>query len=306
MASQVNATPMEQASIPRFFYQQITYKPIEVRNVSLKDKTAIVTGANSGVGFETSRQLLSLGLSQLILAVRDEGKGQAAAAKLSVDGILESGFTIEVWYLDLSVYDSIVAFTEKAKGLARLDIVVLNAGIAPATLSFNPKTGHSECIQVNYLSTALLAILLLPILKDKRANQPEPSRMTFVSSEAAGWTSFKEKNEFPLLQTLDKPGNTNMIDHMCVSKLLGQFFIIELARMVPPSIALINSASPATVHDSGFNSEHDKTFVGAIAKMLMKLYANTAPVGARMITDAVVNHGVETHGHFLSFQKLAP
>ena len=65
-------TPEKQASVPRFLYRQITYKPFVVKNTSLSGKTAIVTGSNTGVGFETARQLVDLGLSRLILVVRDE------------------------------------------------------------------------------------------------------------------------------------------------------------------------------------------------------------------------------------------
>lgn len=302
MGDQSSVSPGDHRSIPRFLYHQITFKPTEVSGNSLVDKTAIVTGSNTGVGFETSSQLLDLGLNKLILAVRDEDKGNAAVAKLSIRRNLQKT-AIEVWKLDLSVYESIVAFAEKTKTLDRLDIVILNVGIAPAKFSTNSLTGHSECIQVNYLSTALLAILLLPVLKAKQANQKGASRITFVSSETAGWTSFKQKDASPLLAALDKPGKIDMVDHMFISKLLGQFFILELAKVVSPSVVLINSTSPATVHDSEFNREHDKTFLGAVAKFFIRFYGNTASVGARMVTDAAVNHGEETHGQFLSFQK---
>lgn len=96
-----------------------------------------------------------------------------------------------------------------------------------------------------------------------------------------------------------------MADHMFVSKLLGQFFILELARLVPPSVVLINATSPATVHESELNREHDQTWLGALAKFFMRYYGNTAEVGARMVTDAAVLHGEETHGRFLSFQKIS-
>ncbi|CAG8090897.1 unnamed protein product [Penicillium nalgiovense] len=91
-----------------------------------------------------------------------------------------------------------------------------------------------------------------------------------------------------------------------VSKLLGQFFLSYLTSIVPPTVVVINAVSPGSVHDSEFNREHDKTFSGAIAKVVMRRLANTAAVGARMITDAAVKHGEDTHGEFLSFQKIVP
>ncbi|KAJ5816163.1 Short-chain dehydrogenase/reductase SDR [Penicillium robsamsonii] len=286
MGTKFDVTPEKQASVPRFFYNQLTVKPVMVQGVSLAGKTALVTGSNTGVGLETSRQLLDLGLSKLILAVRSEERGQTAKKKLSAGRNLSDDTHQEP---------------------PRLDIVVLNIGLGNATRVFNPKTDHDEMIQVNYLSTALLAILLLPVVKEKRAAQGGPSRITIVSSEVSAWTAFKEKNSFPLLASLDrKIAKVDPLDRMMVSKLLGQFFLSYLASIIPPSVVVINAASPGSVYDSEFNREHDKTFSGAIAKVVMRRLANTAAVGARMITDAAVKHGQETHGEFLSFQKIVP
>lgn len=145
-----NDTSEKGGSAARYFYRQLTIKPTPVQNVSLRGKTAIVTGANTGVGFATSRQLLELGLSKLILAVRNEEKGKAAAAKLVSELNLQQDVT-EVWKLDLSVYETILSFAERANSLERLDFVVLNAGMWSITREFNPHTGHEEVIQVNYL-----------------------------------------------------------------------------------------------------------------------------------------------------------
>ncbi|EQB47418.1 hypothetical protein CGLO_13428 [Colletotrichum gloeosporioides Cg-14] len=305
MTANVDTTtePQPQPSVPRFFYQQVTFKPAEIRDVDLSGKTAIITGSNTGIGFEVGSQLLGLGLSKLILAVRNLEKGKAAAAKLVASRKVPAA-AIEVWELDLSVYESVVKFVERTRTLDRIDHVVLNAGVGHAKRVFNDKTGHDEMVQVNFISTALLAIQLLPVLKDKVGKQPAPARITFTSSEVAAWTSFAEKSTFPLLASLDKEGKVDMLDRMFVTKLLGQFLIHKLAALVPPSVVLINSVSPGSVHDSEFNREHDKTFSGAVAKVFMKRVANTAVVGSRLVTDAVINHGKETHGLFLSFTKL--
>ncbi|TGJ86589.1 hypothetical protein E0Z10_g2192 [Xylaria hypoxylon] len=260
-AAPFDTTPEKQASFPRFMYHQITATPQVVSDVDLSGQTALVTGSNCGVGLETSRQLLDLGVSKLILAVRNEEKGMAAAADLSADRKDMSPDSIEVWKLDLSAYDSVVSFAERArKTLARLDIAILNAGMCPIKRTINESTGHDEIIQVNYLSTALLAFLLLPVAKAVRNNQPRPTRITLTLSEVAVWARFPVGNAVPILAALDAPGklanNTN--DRMFVSKLLGQYFIGALAKQVPTSVAVINAASPGSVHDSQFNREIDK------------------------------------------------
>ncbi|KKY37832.1 putative retinol dehydrogenase 12 [Diaporthe ampelina] len=214
---------------------------------------AIIAGSNTGVGFETARQLLELGPTRLILAVRDEIKGKAAASRLSEAHKLAEGTAIEVWPLDLSL------------------------------------TGHDEVIQVNYLSTALLAILLLPVVEERRANQPRPSRITLTLSEVASWTKFNEQKEpGSLLEALDsKRGKVDMLDRMWLSKLLGQFLPVRLAAAVPPSAAVINGASPGAVHDSEFNRDFYKTFGGAVfKKLVLKHVGNSSEMAAWAITDA--------------------
>jgi NAD(P)-dependent dehydrogenase (short-subunit alcohol dehydrogenase family) len=312
-----DVTPEKQASFPRFMYNQVTAKPQPVKDVDLSGRTALVTGANSGVGLETSRQLLELGVSKLILAVRDEAKGQAAAENL-LAGLKEKdkgkdkdkpADAVEVWKLDMSSYDSVMAFADRAaKTLTRLDIAVLNAGFCPAKRIVNPSTGHDEIIQVNYLSTALLAVLLLPVAKAARPHQPQPTRITLTLSEVACWARFPLGKDVPILAALDKPGkladNTN--DRMFVSKLLGHLFVRAIAAKVDPSVAVINAASPGAIHDSQFNREIDKTPPVAVIKAILRRVGNSSAVGARMITDAAVNHGDDVHGQFLSFQKIVP
>lgn len=315
MANDFNITPEQQASLPRFLAQQIRTKPLEVTGVDLAGQTAIVTGANTGVGFATSLQLLNLGLSRLILAVRNQPKGNTARETLIERTTQKAGaYTVEVWPLDLSEYDSITAFVERARTLDRLDYVNLNAGIAPAEQIFNEHTGHDEMIQVNYLSTALLAILLLPVIKEKldKKSQPSPSRVTLTNSEISAWTKFEESAQVPLLAHFDKklPHNsshvTAMMDRLAVSKLLGQFFMSELVKRVPPSVAIINAASPGTCTDAELNKDHDKKLIGKLVKVFRLLTGNPCSVGARMITDALVKHGPESHGQFLSFQNIVP
>lgn len=176
----------KRATICQFFYRQLFITPIlPDKNISLKGKIAIVTGSNTGIGLECARQLLDLGLSKLIIAVRDKSKGDAARKELSSGRQLEEN-AIEVWDLDMLSYNSVMTFIERTRTLQCLDIVILNVGIMKQTYAV-ASTGHEETIQVNYLSTALLTILLLPILKANSAKDSkdttEPSRIVWVQSD---------------------------------------------------------------------------------------------------------------------------
>lgn len=289
----------------RFIKRQLFEEPpaISRNDVNLHGKTAIVTGSNTGLGLECSRQLLSLGLSKLILAVRDKAKGEAAKKELV--GQNTEGVVIEVWELDLSVYDSILKFVERTKTLERIDIVVLNASVVKFSLQHNPNTGHDEVIQVNCLSTYLLTILLLPVLKKKKGNQSQnPSRLVIVTSDTVDWAIFREKEARPLLPAFDKPEYFDDQDRYPTSKLLGQLFLTELVKRVPPSVAIINAPNPGLCYGTGLNKDADGTLTGFILHLMCSILGRSPAVGARAITDAAVNHGEESHGRRLECGQL--
>ncbi|EJP64334.1 short-chain dehydrogenase/reductase family protein, putative [Beauveria bassiana ARSEF 2860] len=304
-SSPFNITAKKEGSIPSFLSRQWNFTPVAVTDVDLGGKVAVVVGANCGIGLE----FLGLGLSRLIIGARNEEKGKAAVADLqSTSGGGGGGgkATIETWPLDLASYDSVVAFAERTKTLQRIDYAVLNAGMCATKFRINESTGHEETIQVNYLSSALLIALLLPVAKAKRAAQGGPTRITVTSSDVSSWTSFKEKTSVPLFTALDK-GASNLTDRMMVSKLLGQFYIAELAKRVPSSVVTINCATPGMVRGTQFNREVDRTVGGKLVKPILRRLGYTADVGARHITDAALHHiNEETHGQYLSAQKIKP
>ncbi|KAI0115900.1 putative short-chain dehydrogenase [Nemania sp. FL0031] len=274
----------------------------------LAGKTAIVTGSNSGIGLECARQLLDKGLRKLILAVRDADKGALAREDLLASGRDLSPDAIEVWDLDYSSYESITSFARRAKDLENLDIVVLNAGvyrIPHVVLS----TGHEEDVQINYLSTALLMVLLLPVLEAKRRAEASPGRLTVVSSSVAAWSRLKAPRDGgALLTSLDAPIEGKSFDHhqqYCTSKLLGQLFLAELIQRVPPSVATICYVNPGLCYGSGLTRDGEGTLLGFIVGIIFRIFGSSCVNGARAIVDGAVNHGEEVHGQYLDGGKPA-
>ncbi|KAL4783726.1 NAD(P)-binding protein [Aspergillus varians] len=265
----------------------------------LTGQTIIVTGANTGLGFECSKQLLKLGLSRLIIAVRSEAKGEAAKQQLLRDS---SEVRVDVWLLDLASYDSILAFVERTKTLDRLDVVVNNAGISKRDFATNANTGHEESVQINFLSTALLTILLIPVLRAKNTPQ-RPGRISIVTSDTPGWAKFKEQDTRPLLAGFDDKAFFSD-DRYPTSKLLGHFFIHELAKRVPSSVVVINAPNPGLCK-SGLVREYRGTLIGFVFAIIEAILARKPAVGARALTDAAVNHGPESHGQYIEDGKLA-
>ncbi len=137
---------------------------IRFNEIGRQDKRVfLVTGANSGLGYETSKFLLEKGAT-VIMCCRDLVKGEKAKQKLlklSFPGI------IELVDLDLSDLRKVRSSAELIKNKFNfLDVVINNAGIMapPKTLS---KQGFEIQFAVNHLAHMLLTLELLPMLKEK-------------------------------------------------------------------------------------------------------------------------------------------
>jgi NAD(P)-dependent dehydrogenase (short-subunit alcohol dehydrogenase family) len=125
-----------------------------VRGISFKGKTAIITGASSGIGVETARALAIAG-ADLVFAVRSEAAGKAVA-----DDIVREipGAAIDVRALDLTDLDSVRAFAERF-GAPKIDLLVNNAGVM-ATPRGTTKQGIELQVGTNHVGHFLLTKLL--------------------------------------------------------------------------------------------------------------------------------------------------
>ncbi|KAK8016816.1 short-chain dehydrogenase/reductase family protein [Apiospora rasikravindrae] len=299
-------TPEQEASKLQFIRRQFSGAPPAVSraDADLDGQTAIVTGANGGIGLECCRQLLDLGVSNLVLAVRDEHKGEIARETLMAAKSSASQ-NVEVWRLDYASYESVVTFARRAETVQPpLGIAILNAGVNRGSFALNPETGHEEDVQTNYLSTALLTLLLLRAFKSTNRSAPPtpaPGRIVVVSSDTAAWANFAEKDQDPLLPALDTASQFRVFDRYATTKLLGQLFVAELARRVPASAAVVNCANPGLCHGSALNRE-----LGLPAALLMRLLGRSAAVGARSLVSAATMRGERGHGQYIEDCVIRP
>ncbi|KAI0163524.1 hypothetical protein BJ166DRAFT_526572 [Pestalotiopsis sp. NC0098] len=302
-----DVTPEKRATLLAFAKRQLFVTPtLPTRDqYDLSGKTAIVTGANSGIGLETSRQLLDLGLSRLIIAVRSQSRGEAARDNLLAGRDAEK-HVVEVWSLDLEIYESITAFARRAnEELDRLDILVNNAGVMKKAFGRNEGTGHEHMVQTNYLSLVLLTILLLPVIKQK-TTPDGPGRMVLVNSDVAAHARFSERDAPSLLAALDEEANFQDQERYATSKLLGQLFLAELTRRIPAGVAVVNAPNPGLTR-SNLGGHYKGSVAGFLAEHIFLRILGRAPdVGARSITCAAVMYGQELHGQYIEDGKIQP
>ncbi|HTY32901.1 oxidoreductase [Mycobacterium sp.] len=144
---------------------------------SFAGRTAIVTGANGGLGEVTARELARVG-AHVVLAVRNTEKGQTAAARMTGD--------IEVRQLDLQDLTSVRRFADDTE---EVDVLVNNAGIM-ATKHAVTADGFEGQIGTNHLGHFALTNLLLPKLTDRVVTVSSLlHHIGFVSLKDLNWQS---------------------------------------------------------------------------------------------------------------------
>ncbi len=131
-------------------------------------RVAIVTGANTGLGFETARMLAAHGAA-VVLAVRDVEKGQQAATRMTGD--------VTVQALDLTSLDSIrSAAADLRAAHPRIDLLINNAGVM-----YTPKQTTADGFELQFGTNHLGHFALTGLLLDRLLPVPG-SRVVTVSS----------------------------------------------------------------------------------------------------------------------------
>lgn len=255
-------------------------------------QTIIVTGSNTGLGREAARTFTRLNAKRVIIAVRSIGKGDEAKREIEQSTGIEG--VLEVWPLDLASYESTIEFAERAKRLDRLDILLENAGVASQTWQIVEKDELN--VTVNVVSTLLLAVLLLPKLRDSGSKFNITPHLTMVSTEAHGFAKFEERKADNIFEKLNDRSACDFRERYPTSKLVELFAARELATRSKQSgkpDVIINMPNPGFCHS-------ELAREGGWGFVVMKFFlARSTEYGSRTLVNAVEG-GLKTHGQFLS------
>ena len=229
-------------------------------NGKLQNKTAIVTGANSGMGMATVRALSDMG-AKVIMLCRSEKRGTEALEKLSSEKYRD----LELILCDLGNYDSIRAFANIVRrGCDHIDILVNNAGFISLDRQETGE-GLERQFGVNHIGHFLLTMSLLDLMG-------EGGRIVNVASGAhkTGKIHFDDIN-------LTK--GFNVIKAYSQSKLANVLFTRELARRVKDRGITVNCCHPGAVA-TNIGIDRDTGF-GKTVTRLLKPFFQTPEQGAR-------------------------
>ncbi|XP_037550000.1 retinol dehydrogenase 12, like [Nematolebias whitei] len=200
-------------------------------DVKLCEKTAVITGANTGIGKETAIDLSKRG-AKVILACRDMEKAQAA-----VKEIIESSGNDNVvcMKLDLSDSKSIREFAETINtNEPKLNLLINNAGVMVCPYG-KTADGFEMQIGVNHMGHFLLTYLLIDLIR-----RSAPARIISVSSMAHSWGSIN-------LEDINSEKSYNKNKAYAQSKLANILFTRSLAKRLEGTGVTTYSLHPGVV-----------------------------------------------------------
>ena len=237
-------------------------------------RLAVVTGANTGLGFQTAQVLAARGAS-VVLAVRDAEKGKAAAARIAGAA---PGVNVTVQPLDLASLESIRAAAAELRARhPRIDLLVNNAGVM-----FPPRQATRDGFELqlgtNHLGPFALTGLLLPQMLEVPG-----SRVVTVSSLAHRLRARIN------LADLQSERSYHRAAAYSQSKLANLMFTYELARRLS---AAGTTTIAVAAHPGLANTELTRHTPAITAFFYARLISQTPAMGALPALRAATDPGV--------------
>ena len=198
-------------------------------------KTALITGANRGIGFETARQLAQKGFKVLVGA-RTEENGREAEAKLQAEG-----FDAEFVLLDVDdAKTHAAAAKDVAENYGKLDVLINNAGISlEDTTGTGPQASETSddifrrTFDTNFFNTIAVTQTFVPLIKKSDAG-----RIVFLSSGLGSLALHSDPNS---------PIYNYKLPAYDISKTALNGYAVHLAHELKDANIKVNTAHPGSV-----------------------------------------------------------
>ena len=255
----------------------------------LTGRTALVTGANSGLGLEVSRVFAQRGAT-VIMAVRGQARADQAAARLGA----ETGSPrVSGIALDLADLDAVTAAANDVRGRTqRLDLLINNAGVMMLPSRTSTAQGVEMQIGTNHLGHFALTGHLLPLMRDV-----DGSRVVTVSSGAHRMMRPGGADD------LWSAANYSATAAYAASKTANLLFCLELERRLRTSGAATISVAAhpgyaATNLQTSGPGAQGRSFNVRVMEVLNRTIAQSAADGARPIILAATGTRVRGGDYF--------
>ena len=236
--------------------------------LDLRGKTALITGCNSGLGYETMR-VLALRGARVLGTARSKNKGEKACESVAGDAT--------PLVLELADFDSVVACTEQVKAQTeQLDILICNAGVLlPRRQRVR---GIEKHFVVNHLGHFILVSRMLEHLKSA-----VQGRVVIVSS-VAHWSAPPEGIRF---DNLAGRGDYDPGQAYGQSKLANGLFSMELARRLVGTNVTSNVLHPGIVETNLFRHSSTRVSGGGDRKTVEQGAATSCYLAAHPAVSGV-------------------
>ncbi|KIM22320.1 hypothetical protein M408DRAFT_79206 [Serendipita vermifera MAFF 305830] len=306
---------MSAAAIPRVICTSIAERNLDLpeTKADLRGRVMIITGANTGLGLESAKRFYEMQPAHLILSVRNISKGEAAKQEIISTASVESTTKLDVWELDLASFESVKVFGRRCEAeLERLDILLENGGVNGGAWSLtkdgweNWQSSHPCSLQVNVLSTFLLAGLLAPLLA-KTAKLPVPGganlkpHLVVVSSDVHQIVPIREKNKPEIFRALNDESQFRAGERYALTKLLDLLMTEELAKVPLLRDVIVCSVNP------GFCQSDLMREASSIQRRIgYAILARTTALGARTYLWAALTNDIPPGSYTSSCRVLEP
>ncbi|CAB3982943.1 WW domain-containing oxidoreductase [Paramuricea clavata] len=269
-----------------------------LKDKNLAGKVVIITGANSGIGFETTKAMSLYG-AHVIMACRDIRKGNMAAEKIR--DIRKTLIPkLNVLRLDLASLESIENFAEQFKAMKLpLHILICNAAVLSPSWQ-QTKDNIELTFGVNHVGHHYLVKLLQDCLI-----KSAPARVVVTSSESHRFPNFNYTEELDIKKLpLQKSDYWSILAYN-QSKLSNILFSMELNRRLAPQGVTSNAVHPGNMI---YTSLAKNSWLYWMMYFLCRPFSKSPAQGAAVVTYCATSRELDNSGgyYFNNFYAIEP